>query len=269
MREARGETGPGLAGMRALALSPVWPEGRDIWLVRPMLAFRRTDLRVFLRARRIDWIDDPSNQDLNYERVRVRADLAGDPERWGHLQCGVEQAQTRRAEQDKRLAVWFSQHVSATDDGLICCDPGDLDTEDLAEALAHILMAAAGSDHRPPRAARLALARTILAGDWRAQTLGGAWIAPRQGRIHVARDPGEAAKQPPIPPDFTGVWDGRFLIDQTSSGQLAAVPAKEIASPLARDSLPQLKSPAQFAKCLIKSRLSVTKCLLEQDINKR
>ncbi|MEO9970965.1 MAG: tRNA lysidine(34) synthetase TilS, partial [Hyphomonadaceae bacterium] len=74
MRAARGETG--LAGMRALSVSPVWPEGRGIYLARPLLGTRRSDLRRLLRDASVDWVEDPSNANQNFERVRTRHVLA-------------------------------------------------------------------------------------------------------------------------------------------------------------------------------------------------
>jgi len=68
MRAAR-ESGPdGLAGMAALV------EHRNARLLRPLLAVPRARLTATLQARGIGWIDDPSNEDRRFERVRVRQD---------------------------------------------------------------------------------------------------------------------------------------------------------------------------------------------------
>ena len=78
MRAAR-ESGPdGLAGMAALV------EHRDARLLRPLLAVPRARLTATLQARGVEWIDDPSNEDRRFERVRVRQDgigAAGDDRR--------------------------------------------------------------------------------------------------------------------------------------------------------------------------------------------
>jgi tRNA(Ile)-lysidine synthase len=42
------------------------------WVVRPLLDFRRCDLEKFLRERGIDWLEDPSNLDQNFDRNFLR-----------------------------------------------------------------------------------------------------------------------------------------------------------------------------------------------------
>jgi tRNA(Ile)-lysidine synthase len=70
MRAAR-ESGPdGLAGMAALV------EHRDLRLLRPLLGVPRRRLTATIEARGVGWIDDPSNADRRYERVRIRQDGA-------------------------------------------------------------------------------------------------------------------------------------------------------------------------------------------------
>jgi tRNA(Ile)-lysidine synthase len=46
-------------------------------LVRPLLAVTREEVRGYLRARGLDWREDPSNADRRFARARVRHDLLG------------------------------------------------------------------------------------------------------------------------------------------------------------------------------------------------
>ncbi|MDF1726626.1 MAG: tRNA lysidine(34) synthetase TilS [Sulfitobacter sp.] len=43
--------------------------------VRPLLSASREDLREYLRDEGIDWIEDPSNEDTSFERIRARKAL--------------------------------------------------------------------------------------------------------------------------------------------------------------------------------------------------
>ena len=69
MRLARGAGVDGLAAMRDR-----WREA-GVTFHRPLLALRRDHLRDLLRARGVAWVEDPTNSDAGYERVRTRAAL--------------------------------------------------------------------------------------------------------------------------------------------------------------------------------------------------
>ena len=60
-------------GSRALLGMPA-RRGR---LVRPLLEVTREEVRGYLRARGLDWCEDPSNADRRFARPRVRHDLLG------------------------------------------------------------------------------------------------------------------------------------------------------------------------------------------------
>ena len=69
MRLARGSGVDGLSAMSRTRLS-----GGVTWL-RPMLDVARLELREYLRETGIDWVDDPSNDDERFDRVRMRRAL--------------------------------------------------------------------------------------------------------------------------------------------------------------------------------------------------
>jgi tRNA(Ile)-lysidine synthase len=65
MRMARGSGVDGLAGMREYRLDKIG------WY-RPLLEMRRADLRDWLLGEGIGWTDDPSNDNLRFDRVKAR-----------------------------------------------------------------------------------------------------------------------------------------------------------------------------------------------------
>jgi tRNA(Ile)-lysidine synthase len=73
MRLVRGAGVRGLAGMRSSSRAP----GTDVRLVRPLLGWRRAELEQVCIHAGVDPIADPSNNDEQYERVRVRKNLSG------------------------------------------------------------------------------------------------------------------------------------------------------------------------------------------------
>ncbi|MEL6324767.1 MAG: tRNA lysidine(34) synthetase TilS, partial [Pseudomonadota bacterium] len=264
MRQRAGATGPGLAGIRAATMSPIWPDGRGVSLFRPCLGVSRQALRDHLRAAGQSWIEDPTNADEGFERVRVRTDLAANHALRRAALVLADEVGTARHAQDVRIARWLQTQVRAGEDGLIACDPATLSIEDFAEALAHLLMAAAGTDRRAPRNARRALAAHLKGGRaGEAQTLGGAWAARRRGYIHIARDPGET---PAFNQGQAGVWDGRFQIRLVTNHPQAADSKPDI-RPLARPGYPGTASD-QTAECLIAGRLRDIAAMLASPMNK-
>lgn len=67
MRAARSPEGIGLSGMADAVLLK-----GAVWLLRPFLRIERAAIRNFLIAQGEGWIDDPSNLNPRFERVRVR-----------------------------------------------------------------------------------------------------------------------------------------------------------------------------------------------------
>jgi tRNA(Ile)-lysidine synthase len=73
MRLNRGAGVRGLAGMRAKAPLPDCPE---LSVVRPLLGWRREELKKICAAASLRPIVDPSNSDERFERVRIRRAIA-------------------------------------------------------------------------------------------------------------------------------------------------------------------------------------------------
>lgn len=71
MRLARGSGVRGLAGMRPHSVVP----GSDLPLIRPLLGWRRSELVAICDAANIKPAADPSNEDAQFERVRIRRAL--------------------------------------------------------------------------------------------------------------------------------------------------------------------------------------------------
>jgi tRNA(Ile)-lysidine synthase len=61
-----------IGDLREWGPSPAWPQGRGLFLLRPLLGLRRAVLREWLAQEGLAWIDDPANDDLRYARPQAR-----------------------------------------------------------------------------------------------------------------------------------------------------------------------------------------------------
>ena len=69
--------GSGVDGLASMAEQSYLSFGNDgITIFRPLLDFERQTLRKVLKFYKVDWIEDPTNNDQSFERVRVRDMLA-------------------------------------------------------------------------------------------------------------------------------------------------------------------------------------------------
>ncbi len=63
------------AGVNGLSGMASARSEQGITLLRPLLSLRREDLRHYLRQRHVAWVEDPSNEDVRFERIRLRQAL--------------------------------------------------------------------------------------------------------------------------------------------------------------------------------------------------
>ena len=86
----RGSGPKGLAAMPECA-----PFGRGAWRLRPLLAYGRRDLAAYARTQDLEWVEDPSNHSLTFDRnfLRQRV-LPLLKERWPG--CAASLAQSAR-----------------------------------------------------------------------------------------------------------------------------------------------------------------------------
>jgi tRNA(Ile)-lysidine synthase len=186
---AAGSTTP---SPREWAPSPVWPEGRGVFLLRPMLGLDRADLRAWLAARGEPWIDDPSNDNMKFARARARASRPAGP-------VDQEAPHRQMAERAAAAMVDGAGVISLSRAGL----PGRL--------IAAACLCAAGSS-RPPRGERLARVQALIAS--RADgvaTLAGARIEAQGEAVRFMRELGRGAEPTlHLAAGRPEVWDGRF-----------------------------------------------------------
>lgn len=125
MRAVRGSGVTGLAAIRARR--PLAEEGP--FLLRPLLGWRRTELRALAQATDTPFADDPSNDDAVYDRTRARTLLARTP---ALDAAGLAASATYLAEAEAALAAWadllWAERVQRDGDAVLL-DPANLPRE--------------------------------------------------------------------------------------------------------------------------------------------
>lgn len=236
---------------REWAPSPVWPEGRDIFLLRPMLGLGRNEIREWLADQGESWIEDPSNSDLRFARPRARAampisgaapspDLSNDLADLARTAC-VDPA------------------------GVISLPRAALSSPQAAKLIAAASLCAAGTA-RPPRSDRLERLTALLRGPAAVTaTLCGARIEADAHEVRFMREAGEIQRGglAELHVEGAGVWDGRFEIQSPRplriialAGHAASLPAAECQAlrqvPVrARGGLPIVIGPGGAVTCPI------------------
>jgi tRNA(Ile)-lysidine synthase len=207
IRSLGGSAAPGLAAMAPLV------ETVDLRLLRPLLDFPPARLRAHLRAAGIGWVEDPSNQDLQALRPRLRAQLQ-DKDGTGSATRSLAEAAAShgaaRAAREQVRAAEMAQTVTLRPEGFAVLPRAPI----APDILAALIQAISGARY-PADTASV----TLLAAAPRPATLAGArlieamWAADGQKKrpsLMLLRE--EAAIGPAVAAQPGAVWDGRFRV---------------------------------------------------------
>lgn len=202
----------GLSGLRGR-----FDEG-GVRVHRPLLAAGREELRGWLRAEGIPWIDDPTNENERFTRVKARKALAAlaplgiTAERLAEVAGNLARVQEALAVQVAAAARWAEEQAG----GLrfhagLWGEPGEVQRQLVNAAV----LWQSGADYAP-RAAEVERLRTALA-EGRDATLGG--CRARGGWL--MREPRAVGGTVPV----GQVWDGRWMVEGPA-GEVRALGAE-------------------------------------------
>jgi tRNA(Ile)-lysidine synthase len=209
--------------------NPVW--------VRPMLSIPRTNLRSYLTHLNQEWVEDPSNQDEKYDRVKMRnampllAGLGLTTERLANTAFGLQSA---RAALDKA-----TQDAARKCCTLDACGTIAIDLEKLQwcaldiqyRVISYAMKWVAGAKYRPRFEALKSIYGQLQQG--KSQTLAGCYIKTlKQEQIIVMR---EVANMK-VTALESGCFDGRWQVSAD------AVLTKTDIRPLGEKGLQQLEN---------------------------
>jgi len=244
MRQARTNTVESLAG--------IWESANwnGVKLLRPLLGQSREELRAYLKSLGQPWIDDPSNEDVKFERVRVRQAL-GHETKPDLRKMELAEIADKAGREARGLALatelWINGQLTSYPEGFgvipragFCeLDPG------LQRRVLQQLIQTYGAGSRAEPGELDHLAKWIMGQELSRRTLGGAVLACRQASVLIGREWARISAVPTIVPDSGEVlWDGRFLVQAPANvlivpvGSLKAVARREDIPSFVQQSLP-------------------------------
>jgi len=218
MRYERKTDWRGAAGMRERAVSPIWPELAGVTVLRPALNITRQELRGYNKAHGLTWTEDPSNQNVDFTRIRARKSLVDRPGLRSLLlstQTDLARGRMQEAKRLRQIPVDVDEH------GIIHVQ------EQVPDKTLEYLLRAASGTGGPINAARVrALNNRMKVKTFKAFTYAGAMVVSTDNGAVILRDPVVARGRKDVPalaPQHWPagqrcLWDGRFWIESDLDG---------------------------------------------------
>lgn len=223
--EARGERGEAQPRRHAVRGSPPPASRLPPRILRPLLDATREEILAYARKRRLEWIEDESNQDISFQRNFLRHEiLPAIARRFPAYRATIARSAGHLAEAARLL-----EEVAAADGaGQIAAGALAVDAlRRLPAARARNLLRYffAGHGLTPPGVSRLEEALRQALGakqDARVRVdLGGFELHRFQGRLHVV------PRLPPVRKEYSRRWRGeRALALPELDGVLAMTPSR-------------------------------------------
>lgn len=200
--EAMRADGVRISSPQVWSPSPVWPEGRRLFILRPLITARRSELRHWLRAMGETWIDDPVNEDMHQPRARARAALAG--------------ARRDRSEVEAAQVIPAFGCSFGPAGEIVQLRPFRGPASELRDWLGVAVVCAAGAERPLRREPLRRLAERLTSNEAFAATLGGARIIASESKVTLCRETrdrrGRSCAAIELTPGRLLVWDGRFEV---------------------------------------------------------
>lgn len=219
LRMARGSGVYGLAGMAGTR-----DLGQGVILVRPLLNTPKSQLVATLTEKSLEWVEDPSNQNEVFDRVKIRNLLAAPPLegfRADRLAATAQRMRRSREALEFYQRQWLMDAVAFFDTGYAVLDKtkfNDVPEDIYLRALNSVIQFSGGGGYAPRFEKLMRLADALIDDGFSGHTLSGVKFAPfSEEKILVTREMSAMEKVKKI--SSNTLWDGRFVLSETESAQ--------------------------------------------------
>ncbi|MCZ4432402.1 tRNA lysidine(34) synthetase TilS [Agrobacterium sp. SOY23] len=204
MRAARsgGSDNLGLSGMADAVLYDA-----HLWIMRPFLTCERQAIRDYVSSRSRHWLDDPSNENVRYERVRVRQVLPYSPIALD------DSAAVRRRMLSERTAVFLHEHAEVFHAALarLAGDNVNPDLPEFRHGLAALIATLGGRSYFPAASSMERVLLFLKTGENGRMTVGRVLLERRRDGLYIFREQRNLPEFE-IEPSGQALWDDRFLV---------------------------------------------------------
>lgn len=272
MRAARsgGSDNLGLSGMADAVLY----DSRH-WVMRPFLMCERQAIRDYVSSRSRGWFDDPSNENIRYERVRIRQALPVSP-----VRIDAETSLKRQA-LSETTAAFLRDHTRVFHAALarLAGDGVTPDRPEFRHGLAALIATLGGRAYFPGASSMERVLQFLKTAESGRLTVGRVLLDRRRDGLYMFREQRNLPKLH-LGANDQGLWDDRFLVKNGSAFPLhvkargagdaaeaaalfASVPAGVAKQAMA--GLPQIAAAAD-GPVLLKEAVTVTPRLAPFDL---
>lgn len=212
------------AGVDGLSAMPAQMQDRGITWMRPLLNASRAGLRGYLTEIGQAWVDDPSNEDTQYERVRMRqaaqdlAKLGLTVEALSDVATNMQSA--RAALEAATDAAWHS--LSQTIAGAVQFDRAGFEAlpQDIQRRL--VLRACQIAAPAGPAPRKDPILAFLKAPDPKTTSFGGCLVLVKPTALWVCREPNAVSAQTT---PAGAVWDGKWRVSAENPDQSGVIRA--------------------------------------------
>jgi len=204
-----------LSGVDGLAAMANITAQKYCQVLRPLLSVEKNRLRATLTDCKQGWIEDPSNQDKRFQRVRIRKKMAENPDRSFGLAEQCLNYRARRIENEKKAARFAGRRVSLWPSGFARVDRDMLKTADrdcAGRVLAQLIRTVGGADYAPSPLSVKGVYEAVVSDGTTRRTLGRSRIDVKKKAVVIGREQRNVPGLENITTLSPIHWDNRFRI---------------------------------------------------------
>ncbi len=213
------------AGVSGLSAMAAQRKVGGVTLLRPLLTVTRARLRTYLTAGGVEWIDDPSNQDQRFDRIKVREALTR-LDQIGITAEGLSRVADNLAQAREALAQYAQESARqciSVVDGDLCIERigfAALPREIRRRLVVAAIMWIADKEY-PPRQSAIEQALEALSAG-RSANLGGCLLVQDGEKAWICRELNAVSSETALPGN---IWDQRWIVTgpDTSDAEIRAL----------------------------------------------